>query len=237
MREIVVDVETTGLDTDRDRIVEVGCVLLRNHLPADTWQSYVNPGVPVPEEAIEVHGLTNPFLASHPRFKEIAPHLRDILDNGRLIAHNASFDYKMLMSEFQRAGVPAPRVEVVDTLELGRRRFPTGPLTLTSLCQRLGVSVKGRIYHGALLDASLLADCYVDLIGGRQSKFDLTIQARRSGKLDLQTVNGYLSAGDRDFRATDEEVAAWRAAVLDRVKAPVWAVFDEAIRWKGTGNG
>jgi DNA polymerase-3 subunit epsilon len=178
MREIVLDTETTGLDPDSgDRIVELGAVELLNHMPTGrVFHRYVNPEREVPAEAIEVHGLTTAFLADKPVFRAVAAEFVAFLGDARLVIHNAAFDMKFLNAELGWAGHRGlPWARAVDTLELARRRFPGAPSTLDALCRRFGVDNTGRTKHGALLDSELLAEVYLELIGGRQPDLVLTV--------------------------------------------------------------
>jgi DNA polymerase-3 subunit epsilon len=182
MREIVLDTETTGLDPDSgDRIVELGAVELVNHMPTGrTFHAYVNPQRDVPDEAVEVHGLTAAFLADKPVFAAVAAEFAAFVGEARLVIHNAGFDMKFLNAELGWAGLPSiPWARAVDTLELARRRFPGAQSSLDALCRRFGVDNSGREKHGALLDSELLAEVYLELMGGRQP--DLTLAVITSG--------------------------------------------------------
>jgi DNA polymerase-3 subunit epsilon len=178
MREIVIDTETTGLDPDAgDRIIEIGAVELVNHVPTGrTFHRYVNPQRDVPQEAFAVHGLSNAFLADKPLFADIAGELAEFLGDARLVIHNAAFDMKFINAELGWTGrPPLPWSRAVDTLELVRRRFPGAPGSLDALCRRFGIDNSGRLKHGALLDSELLAEVYLELIGGRQPGLTLTV--------------------------------------------------------------
>jgi DNA polymerase-3 subunit epsilon len=178
MREIVLDTETTGLDPDGgDRIVELGAVELVNHMPTGrTFHAYVNPQRDVPEEAAKVHGLTTAFLADKPVFAAVAGEFAAFLGDARLVIHNAAFDIRFLNAELGWAGLPSlPWARAVDTLELAKRRFPGANNTLDALCRRFGVDLSSRVKHGALLDSELLAEVYLELMGGRQPDLTLTV--------------------------------------------------------------
>ncbi len=180
MREIVLDTETTGLDpATGDRIVELGAVELFNHMPTGrTFHAYINPQRDVPAEAVAVHGLSAQFLADKPRFAEVAADFVAFLGEARLVIHNASFDMKFLNAEFGWAGLPGLAwARAVDTLEVARRRFPGSNHTLDALCRRFGIDNSGRQKHGALLDSELLAEVYLELMGGRQPDFGLSVVA------------------------------------------------------------
>lgn len=177
MREIVLDTETTGLDPQTgDRIVEIGAVELVNHLPTRrTFHRYLDPQRHVPQEAFAVHGLSTEFLAGKPRFADVAAELVEFLGDARLVIHNAAFDMAFLNAELGRAGqAPLPLARAVDTLGLAKRRFPGAQNTLDALCRRFGIDNSGREKHGALLDSELLAEVYLELIGGRQPHLALS---------------------------------------------------------------
>lgn len=178
MREIVLDTETTGLDPFAgDRIVEIGAVELLNHMPTGrTYHAYLNPQRDVPAEAVAVHGLTAEFLSDKPLFGAVATDFLAFLGDARLVIHNATFDMKFLNAEFGWVGKPAmPASRAVDTLDLARRRFPGANNTLDALCRRFGVDNSSRQKHGALLDSELLAEVYLELMGGRQPDFALSV--------------------------------------------------------------
>ncbi|WP_282603305.1 DNA polymerase III subunit epsilon [Paracoccus sp. PARArs4] len=172
MREIVLDTETTGFDAEgADRIVEIGALELLNHLPTgNTFHVYINPERSMPKEAFDVHGLGDEFLADKPKFAEVAQGFIDFIGpDAKLVIHNAAFDMKFLNAELRRAGhATLPWARALDTLALARERFPGSPATLDALCRRFGVDNSGRELHGALLDSELLAEVYLELIGGRQ---------------------------------------------------------------------
>ena len=174
MREIVLDTETTGLDpAGGHRIVEVACLELLNHIPTGrTYQSNINPERDVPSDAIAVHGLSAEFLGDKPRFAEIADKLVEFIGDAPLVIHNAEFDVRFLNAEFQRlARPPLGGERVVDTLQMARQKFPGAPASLDALCRRFAIDNTTRTKHGAQLDTELLADVYLELIGGarRQS--------------------------------------------------------------------
>ena len=180
MREIVLDTETTGLDPDSgDRLVEIGAVELVNHMPTGrTFHVYVNPQRDVPQEAVDVHGLTAQFLADKPLFAAIAADFAAFIGDARLVIHNAAFDIKFLNAELGWAGQPTvPWARAVDTLDLARLRFPGAQNTLDALCRRFGVDNSAREKHGALLDSELLAEVYLELMGGRQPDLSLAVVA------------------------------------------------------------
>jgi DNA polymerase III subunit epsilon len=222
MREIVLDTETTGLDPNAGhRIVEIACLELINHLPTGRhFQRYVNPGREVPEDALAVHGLSAAFLADKPSFAEIVPELLAFIDGAPLVIHNAEFDLGFLSAELALLGLAAVEASLaVDTLQLARRKFPGSPAGLDALCRRFNIDSSARGLHGALLDAELLAEVYLELIGGRQAGFDL-VQAEARAAAAIAAASG-IARAPRPHAPTPEELAA-HAAFLDRLKQPLW---------------
>lgn len=184
MREIIFDTETTGLDSREDRVIEIGGVELLNSFPTGrTYHVYVNAqGRSVHPDALAVHGISDAALADKPAFPEISASFLEFIEGARLVAHNATFDMGFINSEFARIGLPPIGPErVVDTLALARRRHPMGPNSLDALCKRYGIDNSRRTKHGALLDAELLAEVYVELIGGRQAALVLETAIVSSG--------------------------------------------------------
>ena len=181
MREIVLDTETTGFDpASGDRLVEVGCVELVNHIPTGReWHSYIDPHRDMPQSAFEVHGLSAEFLAGKPLFRDVAGDLLDFIAMDRLIIHNASFDIGFLNAELEQAGSPLITMDrVVDTLELARRKHPGASNSLDALCKRYGIDTSDRTKHGAIIDCMLLASVYIELIGGHQADLALAAASR-----------------------------------------------------------
>ncbi|MCC6007917.1 MAG: DNA polymerase III subunit epsilon [Rhodobacteraceae bacterium] len=176
MREIVLDTETTGLDPEQgDRIVEIAALELWNHVPTENrFHVYINPRRAMSPEALAVHGLDDAFLADKPFFEQVAQDFLAFVADARLVIHNAPFDMKFLNAELRWAGLPQlPPTRARDTLEMARRRFPGAQNSLDALCRRFGVDNSARTLHGALLDCQLLADVYLELVGGRQPDFAL----------------------------------------------------------------
>lgn len=171
MREIVFDTETTGFEPgDGHRIVEIGCVELIDHFPTDrTLQLYLNPERDVPIESQRVHGLSAEFLADKPLFADVADKFLAFLGDSPLVIHNASFDIKFINAELKRVGKdPIPLARAIDTIEIAKRKFPGARYSLDELCKRFGIDLTVRTKHGALLDAQLTAEVYLELVGGRQ---------------------------------------------------------------------
>lgn len=176
MREIVVDTETTGLDpTQGHRMIEVGCIELVNRIPSgNTFHRYINPERDVPADAYKIHGLDNAFLQDKPIFATVVDELLNFLGNDPIVAHNAGFDFAFLNAELERsARTPISRERMVDTLLLARRKHPGSSNRLDDLCLRYKIDASRRVKHGALLDAELLAEVYVELIGARQALLGL----------------------------------------------------------------
>ncbi|MEM8730771.1 MAG: DNA polymerase III subunit epsilon [Pseudomonadota bacterium] len=179
MREIVLDTETTGFDPETgDRIVEIGGVELHNHVATGrTYHQYINPERGMPQEAFEVHGLGDDFLRDKPKFAEIGQAFVNFVGDAKLVIHNASFDMKFLNAELRWMGLhPLPLDQAIDTLAIARKKFPGSPATLDALCRRFNIDNSARTLHGALLDSEILAEVYLELIGGRQPDFVLTRQ-------------------------------------------------------------
>ncbi len=176
MREIVLDTETTGLEpAEGHRVVEIGAVELFKHMPTGkTYHQYINPGRSMPPEALAVHGLTDEFLRDKPPFAAVARAFLAFIGDARLVIHNAAFDMKFLNHELSLAGhAPLPAARAFDTVALARQKFPGSPASLDALCRRFGIDNSMREKHGALLDSEILAEVYLELIGGRQP--DLTL--------------------------------------------------------------
>jgi DNA polymerase-3 subunit epsilon len=193
MREIVFDTETTGLDPLKgDRLVEIGCIELMNRIPSGvTFHRYINPEREVPAEAFAVHGLALDFLQKHKKFHEEVDAFLDFVGDAPLIAHNASFDFGFLNAELERAGRPLlVRERIVDTLLLARRRFPGTGNRLDDLCARFGIDNSHRTKHGALLDAELLAEVYLELIGARQAQLGLAQTSAAAARLRQASAKG-----------------------------------------------
>lgn len=169
MREIIIDTETTGLERKLDRIVEIGCVEINNLLPTGkTFHKYVNPTHPVHKEAFAVHGLSNEFLKTKPTFRRVVNQFLTFIGDARLVAHNAPFDLGMINDELERLDMPPLQNDIVDTVEIAKAKRPGKRATLDALCSAFNIDTSKRTLHGALLDAELLSEVYVELRGGRQ---------------------------------------------------------------------
>jgi DNA polymerase-3 subunit epsilon len=181
IREIVFDTETTGLNPlGGDRVVEIGCVELLDYIPTgQTFHVYLNPERDMPDAAFRVHGLSTDFLRDKPLFTDIAESFEDFIGDAKLVAHNASFDLGFINAELARVGRSEIISErIIDTLIIARRKYPFGPNSLDALCQRLQIDNSRRSKHGALLDAEILAEVYIELLGGRQKDLGLSIETK-----------------------------------------------------------
>lgn len=226
MREIIFDTETTGLDPKGgDRLVEIGCIEMVNRVPTgNTFHGYFNPDRDMPAAAEAVHGLSISFLSDKPRFHERVAELLEFLgDETKLVAHNAGFDFGFVNSELEMCGLPPlGRERMIDTVAMARMRHPGAKNSLDALCTRYGIDRSHRTRHGALLDAELLAQVYVELTGGRQIGLSLAAETEISL---VQTMSA--PKRDRPFRparphqASEAERAA-HAAFLETVKSPLW---------------
>jgi DNA polymerase-3 subunit epsilon len=225
MREVVLDTETTGFKPDEGhRLVEIGCIELVNHVSTGRrYHVYINPQRPVPPDAVAVHGLTDEFLADKPVFTDVVREFVEFIGDAKLVIHNAAFDMTFLNWQLKECGYPVmPMDRAIDTLAMARKKFPGSPATLDALCKRFGVDNSGRTLHGALLDAQLLADVYLELLGGRQAGLALAGVGAGGAK------GGPASSRiDRPFRPArpheplPEEIAAHEAMVKG-LKNAMW---------------
>lgn len=231
MREIVFDTETTGLSPENgDRIVEIGCVELVNHLPTGrVYHQYLNPERSMSEEVIAVHGLTEQFLSDKPKFSEIADEfLAFIGSDSTLVAHNASFDMKFLNAELSWIGKEEISYDrVVDTLLIAKKKFPGSRVNLNELCKRFGVDNSARTVHGALLDSELLAEVYLELLGGREPGLILDKKSESSSN----TVQSHILLENtpkkvypvRSFPVSDDELKQ-HVEFIKTIKNNLWQI-------------
>ena len=223
MREIVLDTETTGLSpNDGHRLVEIGCLELFNHVATGKFfHVYVDPERDMPEGAFKVHGLSAEFLKGKPKFADVAEEFLAFIENDPLVIHNASFDMGFLNAELKRIGRPAlPMARAIDTLDIARRKYPGAQNNLDALCRRFGVDNSGRTKHGALLDSELLAEVYLEMMGGRQP--GLVLQADFGGPAAQKTVRVPRPA-PLPTRLTDAEREAHDAFIASLGGETLWA--------------
>ncbi len=227
MREIVLDTETTGFEpSEGHRIVEIGAVELFNHLPTGrTYHQYINPDRLMPKEAFEVHGLGDEFLRDKPVFSRIGQAFLDFIGDAQLVIHNAAFDMKFLNFELDRAGLAVlPFARATDTLMIARSKFPGSPASLDALCRRFGVDNSKREKHGALLDSEILAEVYLELVGGRQP--DLVLAS--AAPAPVRGATGDTSwrplprANLLPSRVTSDETAAHDKMIAGLGEAAIW---------------
>jgi len=224
MREIALDTETTGIDcAGGDRVVEIGCVELMNHVPTGaTYQTYINPEREMPEGAFRVHGLSAEFLSGHAVFADVVDGFLEFIGGATLVIHNAEFDLGFLNAELARLDRPLLDAgRAVDTIQLARQKFPGGRYSLDALCARFQIDNSDRDLHGALKDAQLLAQVYLELTGGRQHGLALGAEGGAAGP----APGGQAAGGDirppRPHRPTNAEEAE-HARFLDTLKEPLW---------------
>jgi len=232
VREIVIDTETTGLDPDDGhRVVEIGGIELVNHLPTGrNYHQYINPERPMPREAERIHGLNDEFLRGKPAFARIVDGFLGFIGEAKLVIHNAAFDMAMLNAELSRLCRPTlPMARAIDTLDIARRRFPGAQHNLDALCKRFGVDNSAREKHGALLDSELLAEVYLELLGGRQRGLTLTGPADPFSPAS-DGVSAEFKARPRPrplaSRLTEPERVAHEAFIAELGADCLWARFD-----------
>ena len=232
LREIVLDTETTGLDPNAGhRLIELGCVELINHFPSGkTFHHYFDPERDVPTDAERIHGISTAMVRGKPLFKALADEFIAFIGEAQLIIHNASFDVGFLNAELTRISKPSITFDrVTDTLALARRKHPGAQNSLDALCKRYGIDNSRREKHGALLDSELLAEIYLELIGGHQAKLDLSAEARGATLNGPKRVRVSPRPVPLQPRITADELAA-HAAFIARLKEPIWAKYEGAAR-------
>lgn len=227
VREIVFDTETTGFDpTTGDKLVEIGAVELINHVPTGkTYHQYINPEREVPEEVVKVHGLTTEFLKDYPVFADVAQEWIDFIgEDGILVAHNAAFDMKFINYELKRLGYAEYGWDrAVDTLEIAKNKFPGQRNNLDALCKRFNVDNSSRTFHGALLDAQLLAEVYLELLGGAEPTMDLSSNVHKKevdGNNHIEAKRTYREP--RLFSFDELEAQNHRAFLEKNIKNAIW---------------
>lgn len=226
MREIVLDTETTGMDpVDGDKLVEIGCIELENHMPTGrTYHQYINPERDVPAEAVAVHGLTYERLKKEPTFGEVVGDFLDFIGNdAKLVIHNAEFDMKFINAEIKTYGFASvdPK-RVIDTLAMARKKFPGSPANLDALCRRFNIDNTSRTLHGALLDSELLAEVYLELLGGRQRGLGIdVVQEEREETVEISVKKERIFRPAREFEVSAEELEAHQK-MMDYLNDPIW---------------
>lgn len=229
-REIVLDTETTGLNPQSgDRLVEIGCVELANHIPTGRHHHvYINPGRSMPEEAFRIHGLSDEFLSDKPSFEAVVAEFSSFIEGSTLIIHNAPFDLGFLNAELERAKCPKLTNEVIDTVMLARKVHPGARVSLDALCKHYGIDNSRRALHGALLDSEILAEVYLELIGGRQVGLALdanleTIEVEKG----TSSKRAPIAARPTPLapRVTQAEIAAHAELIESLGEAPLWKLY------------
>lgn len=222
MREIIFDTETTGLDPESGhRIVEIGCIEVVNLMPTgENFHKYLNPEREVPASAVQIHGLTSDFLKEHPVFGEVAGDFLEFVGDATLVAHNADFDMRFLNWELRNIGMrPLPAARAIDTLAMARSKFPGAQHSLDALCRRFGIDNSNRSLHGALLDARILSEVYLELSGGRQTGMDLD-SGPKTGT--ARSAAGGGPRPRRHFPASKDELARHEEFITG-LTDPVWS--------------
>lgn len=233
MREIIFDTETTGLDSREDRVIEIGGIEMINRFPTGrTFHKYINPqGRQVHPDAQEVHGISNADLEGKPTFPDIIEEFLDFIDGAKLVAHNASFDMGFINAEFGRLNQPVVDPgRVIDTLALARRKHPMGPNSLDALCRRYGIDNSRRTKHGALLDSELLAEVYIELIGGKQAALVLDSAASNAANTrDTREIQITVAVRPEPLpsRLTETELAAHERLVGELGEKALWAKLSQ----------
>lgn len=234
MREIIFDTETTGLDNRTDRIIEIGGIELFNHFPTGkTLHIYINPGdQKVHPDALAVHGITDEFLKDKQPFAAVAQEILDFFGEGKWIAHNATFDMGFINAELARLSLPPISPEnVIDTLSMARRKNPMGPNSLDALCRRYGIDNSHRAKHGALLDSELLAEVYIEMIGGRQTALGLGVAQNNGASERNDSDNDIVLVALERLRPLAPRLSQTEAEQHDALIAKlgqkgIWAKYD-----------
>ena len=220
MREVVIDTETTGLNfRSGDRIIEVGCVELKNHIPTGkTLQFYCNPDREISNDAKSIVGLTDEFLIKQKKFEENYKPMLNFLKNDTLIIHNASFDLGFINNELSLVGKPPLNNPVVDTVLLAREVLNTRTANLDYLCRRFNIDLSDRSFHGALLDSQLLASVYLELRGGKQFSMALDLEKNNNTDPSINTTN---TEKTKEIKLTKDQVSSHKK-MLKKIKNPIW---------------
>jgi DNA polymerase-3 subunit epsilon len=231
MREIIFDTETTGLDNREDRVIEIGGVELENQFPTGrTLHIYINPGNrKVHPDALAIHGITDESLKDKPPFADVVDQILEFFGDARWVAHNATFDMGFINAEFARLGMPPIAIErVTDTLALARRKHPMGPNSLDALCRRYGIDNSHRAKHGALLDSELLAEVYIEMIGGRQAALGLVSSRSTDQAIELDDAPILIGQRPRPLpnRLSEADLAAHAALIAKIGAKAIWEKYD-----------
>ena len=234
MREICFDTETTGLKTEEgDRVIEIGCVEIIDGKQTDNYfHEYLNPERDISEESARITGITAEFLADKPVFKDVAnKFLEYIGDNSVLVAHNANFDMKFMNNEYALIGMPPIKNQVIDSLAIAKKKFPGQKNNLDALCKRFNVDASKRTLHGALLDAQLLAEVYLELCGGSQKTFDTETSEKKKTYLEIddfmKMIKNNKVLKSRNFDLTDDELQKHKDFIEKKIKNNLWYKIDE----------
>jgi DNA polymerase III subunit epsilon len=226
MREIVLDTETTGLSPKSGhRIVEIGCLELINHIPTGkSFHTYINPERDMPPEAFRVHGLSEEFLSTHRVFKSVVGEFMDFLEDSPLVIHNAEFDMRFLDAELEwtNTSILTGTRSVVDTIVMARRKFPGAPANLDALCKRFQIDTTKRTKHGAIVDCELLAEVYIELLGGRQRGFSFSGAAASEEVMQMAPIQR-TNRPKRIFMPTITEIES-HDEMVDQIKNSLWKV-------------
>jgi DNA polymerase-3 subunit epsilon len=223
-RKVVLDTETTGLyPLQGDKVIEIGCVeLLGGVRTGSTYQVYINPQRDVPEESFKIHGISSVFLENKPIFSKIVADFLSYIKNSTLVIHNANFDIGFLNYELGILGYPEIQMHrVIDTLKLARKKFPGSPASLDALCKRFNISLRERDKHGALLDAELLANVYIQMMGGSQSSLDLTAHTSNANTHEVYEAVSTQVHPKRIFALSAED-EAMHEQMLKKLKSNLW---------------
>ena len=228
MREIVLDTETTGLDPqDGHRIVEIGAVELYNHVPTgNVYHQYINPLISMPDQAFAIHGLSDEFLSDKPKFSEISKEFLDFIGSAKLVIHNAAFDIKFINAELKSIDEEEITFDrATDTLAIARKKFPGSPASLDSLCRRFKIDNSARVVHGALLDSQILAEVYLELVGGKQPDFSLNIAnvSNENNNLIFHEKRARVRKEKLKSRLTTEEKANHEKFIKELGNTSMWS--------------
>ena len=231
IREIVLDTETTGLSPQGgDRLVEIGCVELINHIPTgENFHVYINPERSMPEEAFRVHGLSEAFLSDKPLFKAVAEEFRAFIGDATLVIHNAPFDMGFLNAEMEWAGLPRLANEVIDTVMVARQEHPGARVSLDALCKHYGIDNSRRTLHGALLDSEILAEVYLELIGGKQVSLALVAEVENaSGGMAQTRIAVAQRPVSLPSRISADEAEAHEAFIEKMGENAIWTKYEQS---------